>query len=133
MAGLGGVAGLYSPIIGVGGICGLVGHVIGSTVGKLIKCLFFSGSDESPGNVGLCIGFYLGALLASPIGITLGAVTATAFAVIGLAGSVLVLPVDIYHAITLDNKADLSPEPLLGMKMWNEIRRPDFNGIFESF
>ena len=42
MAGIGAQAGLFAPIFSVGGICGIAGNIIGTTIGRLIECLFFS-------------------------------------------------------------------------------------------
>ncbi|MBO9497133.1 hypothetical protein J7438_24045 [Thalassotalea sp. G20_0] len=131
MAGIGAQAGLFAPIITVGGICGLAGDIIGSTVGRLIQCLFFPGSEESPGDTGFLIGFYASFLLAVPAGVALGAVAAVAFAVIGLAGSVVSLPVDIYRAATRDNKTDLNPEPVRIMDILNEIKHTDIRELFD--
>ncbi|WP_257294296.1 chloride channel protein [Endozoicomonas sp. YOMI1] len=127
MAGIGAKAGIYTPIIAASAICAFAGDVIGSTVGRLIKTLFFPNSEVSPSNLGVFVGICTGALLAIPAAVALGAVAATAFAVIGLAGSVPASLVDIYHAITLDNNADLHPEPVLVKDIWSDIKKPDIS------
>lgn len=129
MAGMGASAGYHLLVLPASGIFGLVGCFIGNTIGNLIKYLFFPNYDDSPGKFGTGIGCYAGAWLAVPCGIVLAVVAAAASAVIGLASNIFTLPVDIYRAITLDNKADMKPEPLLGMKQWNDIELPDLNNI----
>ncbi|WBA83499.1 hypothetical protein [Endozoicomonas sp. GU-1] len=131
LGGIGVQAGLFAPIISVGGICGIAGDIIGSTIGRLIQCLFFPDSDESPGKTGTLIGFYVGSLLAVPASVALGAVAAAAFAVIGLVGSVVSLPVDIYRAATQDNKADLHPEPVRIKDILNEIKHTEFSDYLD--
>ncbi|WP_422448653.1 MULTISPECIES: hypothetical protein [unclassified Endozoicomonas] len=132
MGGIGAQAGLFAPIITLGSICGIAGNIIGNTVGRLIQCLFFPSPEESsPGNTGFLVGLYLGYLLAVPVSVALGAVAAAAFAVIGLAGSVVSLPVDIYRAATKDNKADLHPEPVRIMDIANEIKHTDIRDLFD--
>ena len=132
MAGIGFAAGYYAPMIGTGAIFGLVGNFIGSTIGRLIQCIFFPGSETQPGDFGASFGFYAGALLALPAGVVLGAVAAAAFAVIGLAGNIITLPVDIYNAKTLNVKEDLYPEPLMAKEIWETIKEFSFNDIIES-
>ena len=73
----------------------------------------------------------MGSLLAVPVSVALGAVAAAAFAVIGLAGSVVSLPVDIYHAATQDNNADLHPEPVRIMEILKEIKHTDIRDLFD--
>lgn len=132
MAGIGLAAGYFVPLMGTGAILGLVGNFIGSTIGRLIQCLFLPGSETHPGNFGADVGFYAGIFLALPAGVVLGAVAAAAFAVIGLAGNIITLPVDIYNAKTLNNKEDLFPEPLLAKEIWQAIKKFRFNDITES-
>lgn len=132
MAGIGLAAGYYAPTIGTGAILGLVGNFIGSTIGRLIQCLFLPGSETNPGDYGAGVGFYAGIFLALPAGFVLGAVAAAAFAVIGLVGNIITLPVDIYNAKTLNNKEDLYPEPLMAKAIWHAIKEFRFNDIAES-
>ncbi len=132
MAGIGLATGYYAPTIGTGAILGLVGNLIGSTIGRLIQCLFLPGSETHPGDSGASVGFCAGIFLALPAGVVLGAVAAAAFAVIGLAGNIITLPVDIYNAKTLNIKEDLYPEPLMAKEIWETIKEFNFNDIIES-
>ena len=130
MAVLGASVGYYLSVLPVSGIFGLVGNFIGNTLGSVIKCLFFSNSEMSSGDYGTGLGCFIGAWLAVPVSIVLGAIGATAFAVIGLASNIFTLPVDICRAITLDNKAKMKPEPSWGIEEWNKIELPKFNEAF---
>ena len=132
MAGIGLAAGLCAPTIATGAVFGLAGNIFGSTIGKLIKCLFLPSSETSPGEFCAGVGFCAGTLLALPAGVVLGAVVAAAFAVIGLVSNMLTLPIDIYNAKTLNDKADLYPEPLMAKKIWEELKDFRFNSITES-
>ncbi|WP_257263317.1 hypothetical protein [Endozoicomonas sp. ONNA2] len=130
IAGFGAKAGIFTPMIAAAAICGLAGNIIGTTVGSLVQSIFFMNSDISASKTGTLVGLIIGGVLALPAALVLGAVAAAAFAVIGLAGSVFTLPVDVYHAITLDNKADLHPEPVRVKDILHEIKRTDPGEFF---
>ena len=127
MAAIGAKTGVYIPMLAACAVSVVAGDIIGNTVGRLIKSLFFPNSDVPPGEVGAFAGLYTGFLLSLPAAVALGAVATIAMAVIGLAGSVLASPVDIYHAITLADKADLHPKQVRVMDIWDEIKMPELS------
>ncbi|MGI2027419.1 hypothetical protein [Endozoicomonas acroporae] len=127
MAGIGAQAGVYTPMFAASAICVGAGEIIGNTVGRLIKSLFFPNSDIPPGEVGALLGLYTGVLLSIPAAVVLGVFTTTTFAVIGLAGSVLASPFDIYHGMTLADKADLNPKQVRVMDIWDDIKMPELS------
>ena len=127
MAAIGAKAGVYPPMYAASANCVGAGEMIGNTVSRLIKNLFFPNSDIPPGEVGALLGLYTGVLLSIPAAVVLGVFTTTAFAVIGLAGSVLASPFDIYHGITLAYKADLNPKQVRVMDIWDDIKMPELS------
>lgn len=127
MAVIGAQAGVYPPMYAASAICVGAGEIIGNTVGGLIKSLFFPNSNIPPGEVGALLGLYTGILLSIPAAVVLGVFTTTAFAVVGLAGSVLASPFDIYHGMTLADKADLNPKQVRVMDIWDDIKMPELS------
>ena len=122
----GAATGFYIPTYGAGTIFALAGGIIGGTVGRLIKHQFFPNAENSPMAFGASLGFVAGFFLACPAGLVLGIVTTTAFTIISPACIIFTLPVDIYNAITLKNKADMYPEST-GTKFWDDVRQFKFD------
>lgn len=86
-----------------------VGYVTGGVVGGIVKLAkMVGGHDSNAHKIGAAIGVITGGLVGLPVAVALAAVGAAAGVVIGTAGSVVKLPVDIYRAATLD-KSDLNP------------------------
>lgn len=124
--------GFYIPTFGAGAIFALAGGIIGGTVGKLIKYQFFPNSEKSPLTFGATAGFTIGLFLGSPAGLVLGIVSTIAFTIISPAYIIVTFPVEIYNAITLNNKADLYPENSPGKIFWDNVRNFRFNETPES-
>lgn len=132
LSALGAKTGFYIPTYGAGAILALAGGIIGGTVGRLIKYQFFPNAESSPLTFGATVGFIAGFFLACPAGIVLGIVTTTAFTIISPAYIIFTFPVDIYNAITLNNKADMYPEKSTGKEFWNNVRQFKFNDTPKS-
>lgn len=97
----GAVAGFSIPVF--------VGYVTGSIVGGIVKLAkMIAGCNSDARKIGGAIGALTSGLVGLPIAVALAVVGAVAGIVIGTAGSVIKLPVDIYHAATLD-KSKLNP------------------------
>lgn len=127
MSAFGASTGFHIPTYGAGAIFALGGGIIGGTVGRLIKHQFFPNAENTPTFYGATLGFIAGFFLACPAGIVLGVVTTAAFTIISPAYVILTLPVDIYNAITLNNKADLYPENSTGKEFWDNVRNFRFD------
>lgn len=132
MSALGASTGFYIPTFGAGTIFALAGGIIGGTVGRLIKHQFFPNAEDPPAVYGASLGFIAGFYLACPAGLVLGVITTTAFTIISPAYVIFTFPVDIYNAITLNNKADMYPENSMGKIFWDNVRNFRFNHTPES-
>ena len=132
LSAFGAAMGFYIPTLGAGAVLALAGGIIGGTVGKLIKYQFFPNSENSPLTFGATAGFTIGLFLGFPAGIVLGIVTTTAFTIISPAYIIVTFPVEIYNAITLNNKADLYPENSPGKIFWDNVRNFRFDETPES-
>ncbi len=98
-----------------------LGYVTGSVVGGIVKLAkMVGGHDSNAYKIGAVIGVITGGLVGLPVAVALAAVGAAAGVVIGTAGSVVKLPVDIYRAATLD-KSDLNPWELEAQKHREEF------------
>lgn len=110
LSALGAKIGISIPTYVAGTIFALAGGIIGVTVGRLIKYQFFPNAETHPETLGASIGFVAGSFLAYPAAIVLCLVTSAAFTIISPACIFFTFPVDIYNAITLNNKADMYPD-----------------------
>ncbi|MFK0573083.1 hypothetical protein [Endozoicomonas sp.] len=105
------LGGIIAGVLAIS-IPALVGSVVGGVAGGVVKLAkMVAGHDSNAHKVGAAIGRITGILVSMPAAITLGVVAAAAFAVIGLAGGVIHLPVDVYHAVTMD-ESKLRPDPI---------------------
>ncbi|KEI72655.1 hypothetical protein GV64_19675 [Endozoicomonas elysicola] len=98
-----------------------VGYVTGSIAGGIVKLAKMIGCQNSNARkIGAAIGLITGGLVGLPVAVALAAVGVAAGVVIGTAGSVVKLPVDIYRAATLD-KSELNPWELEAKKHQEEF------------
>lgn len=91
----------------------LVGAGVGGIAGGIVKLAkLIANKDSDALKMGAIIGGVVMGLLAALPSIAVGLVSQVAFAVVGLVASVFFLPVDIYHAATLD-QSKLKPDHIV--------------------